>query len=288
MKCLFCHSENINQAAYPRPTRFNGKIFTYRHCKDCNLVFIDPIPGKDDYDKMYEKSYHDEFYFRETPDYSNWFRLFEKLSSEKSIVDYGCGDGGFVKYFHSKGYQCIGVEYDPLLVQRLKEQHPGINFYTVEEFWALDPSKLFNAIFMGDVLEHLDAPADFLKKLAMKIKKGGVIAAQGPLENNGNLALDFRKITSRIFSGSGEKAIASHVPYHISFSDAKNQEMIFKKAGLTTEYYHVFETPWPFPSKFSSSPGNNVRHLIAKTSIFLSRILPGKKGNRFEYAGKKL
>ncbi|MFL5774247.1 MAG: class I SAM-dependent methyltransferase [Flavisolibacter sp.] len=288
MNCLFCHSENISEAAYPRPTRFNGKVFSYRQCKDCGLVFIDPLPAKEDYNKMYEKSYHDEFYFNESPDYSNWFRLFDKFSNEKSIVDYGCGDGSFVKYFSSKGYKCIGVEYDPVLVERLKKAHPGITFYTVDEFWGTQPSILFNAIFMGDVLEHLDAPADFLEKMMKKIKKGGLIAAQGPLENNGNLALAFRKFTSRVFSGKGERAMASHVPYHISFSNAENQEMIFRNAGLTTAYYHVFESAWPFPAKFSSSPGNNARHLIAKTSMLLSRMLPGKRGNRFEYVGKKI
>ena len=100
MQCLFCYSSNIGKASYPRSTRFNNKLFEYKKCNDCGLIFIDPLPAGDDYDKMYEKSYHDEFYFKDTvPDYTNWFKLFEKYSKEKSVLDYGCGDGGFLKFF---------------------------------------------------------------------------------------------------------------------------------------------------------------------------------------------
>ena len=58
-----------------------------------------------------------------------------------------------------------------------------MKFYTVDEFWALEPGMKFNAVFMGDVLEHIATPADFLKKLMEKIKPGGLIAAQGPLKS---------------------------------------------------------------------------------------------------------
>ena len=199
MDCLFCRSENISEASYPRPSFFNNKLFSYKHCRDCGLVFIDPLPSGDDYDKMYAKTYHNEFYFKEvTPDYSNWRILLEKYRDKKKIVDYGCGDGSFLKYFASAGYECTGVEYDPELVTRLQKDHPGIVFYTVEEFWQKDPGKKFDMIFMGDVLEHIATPSDFLKNLMQKIETNGLIAAQGPLENNTTLALGFRKFSSRL------------------------------------------------------------------------------------------
>jgi 2-polyprenyl-3-methyl-5-hydroxy-6-metoxy-1,4-benzoquinol methylase len=285
MQCLFCHSSNISKAAYPRPTRFNNKQFNYHRCGDCGLIFIDPVPDADDYNKMYAESYHNQFYFNETPDYSDWLALFGKYSKEKSIVDYGCGDGGFLKFFKSRGYEGTGVEYDPELVSRLRKENPEMIFYTVEEFWKLDQQ--FNAFFMGDVLEHMAKPAECLGDLMKKLKQGGLIAAQGPLEDNANLALRFRKLVSVAKTGTGNPAIASHVPYHIFFSNARNQKAVFEDSGLQTKYYKVIETPWPFPPKMNTSPGDNLKHLIAKTSIFLSQSLPGKMGNRFLYVGEK-
>lgn len=286
MECLFCHSTNIRKAAYPRPTRFNNKQFHYMRCRDCGLVFIDPIPGDEDYARMYASEYHDQFYFKDAPDYSGWFELFSRYSKDKSIVDYGCGDGAFLRYFHERGYECFGVEYDPALVERLRKENSGITFYTVEEFWDLDPQRKFNAFFMGDVLEHMARPSDFLKKLLMRLRHGGIMAAQGPLENNRNLALRFRKMISGVKTLS-RRGNATHVPYHISFSNARNQKGVFEKTGLQTCYYEVFETTWPFPSQFSKAPGGSLKHLVAKTSIFLSKKLPGHMGNRFLYVGEK-
>jgi 2-polyprenyl-3-methyl-5-hydroxy-6-metoxy-1,4-benzoquinol methylase len=283
MNCLFCSSTKIENASYPRPTIFNNKQFNYKHCKDCGLIFINPLPAADDYGKMYSASYHDEFYFNETaPDYTRWYQLLEKYSNGKKILDFGCGDASFLKFFHQKNYQCTGVEYDPALVDRLRKENPGIQFYTVDEFWKAEEQ--YNIIFMGDVLEHIATPAEFLKSLRVKLSLNGLIAAQGPLENNSNLALGVRKL----FSGlKGKNNIANHVPYHISFSNAKNQETVFQQAGLDTKYFNVFETTWPFPEKFSFSPATGFQYLVAKTSIVLSNILPGKMGNRFLYIGEK-
>ena len=211
----------------------------------------------------------------------------KNTARKKSVLDYGCGDGGFLKFFNQKGYACTGVEYDPALVARLRKENPSMTFYTVDEFWALDPGTKFNAVFMGDVLEHIATPADFLKKLMGKIKPGGLVAAQGPLEDNANLALRFRKMISGVKTSISNASEASHVPYHIFFSNAKNQKAVFEHAGLDTKHYEVFETTWPFPSKFSTSPAKSIMHLVAKTSILLSSTLPGKMGNRFLYMGEK-
>jgi 2-polyprenyl-3-methyl-5-hydroxy-6-metoxy-1,4-benzoquinol methylase len=283
MQCLFCHSSNIDNAGFPRPTQFNNKIFHYKKCRDCGLVFIDPIPVAEDYNVMYTSSYHEQFYFKDViPDQTEWFDLFQKFSKEKKLLDYGCGDASFLKFFHQKGYECTGVEYDPELVNRLRKENPGINFFTVDQFWKEQSE--YNIIFMGDVLEHIATPSVFLSDLGARLATSGLMAAQGPLENNLNLALSVRKFFSSL---KGRNAAAQHVPYHISFSTAKNQEAVFQRAGLKTKYYKVFETTWPFPNQFSFSPAKGFQYIVAKTSIVLSKALPGKMGNRFMYIGEK-
>jgi 2-polyprenyl-3-methyl-5-hydroxy-6-metoxy-1,4-benzoquinol methylase len=286
MQCLFCKSSNISNTAFPRATLFNNKIFHYKKCRDCGLVFIDPLPEGDDYDKMYSNSYHDQFYFKDSGwDYTPVYNLIEPHIQAKNIMDYGCGDGSFIKFFLKRGYRCTGVEYDPQLVQRLKEEIPEADFYTVEEFRLLLPEKKFDAIYVGDVLEHMTAPSLFIKRLANRLETNGILVAEGPLENNTTLSLFFRKFSSAVaglIKGNG-----SHVPYHIFFSNAGNQEDIFKNNGLSTLAYNVFETPWPLPSKFDWKPLRATQFLIGKTSVFFSKLLPGKIGNRFMYVGKK-
>ncbi len=286
MKCLFCGSEQIVPARYPRPTSFNGKIFTYQQCIGCDLVFIDPIPSQDDYNKMYGKSYHDTFYFKEEkPDYTGLLEALQSKVGDKTIVDYGCGDGSFLQFFAKAGYKGIGVEYDPELVEKLKQQNPGTEFYTVDEFWNAGNELRFSVIFFGDVLEHLDKPAEFVRSVFNKLPPNGLIMAQGPLENNDNLGLYFRKFTSSL--ATGEKRLASHIPYHITFTNATNQEKLFNDAGFKTEFYEVNETPWPLPSKFSPDPVKAAQYLVGQASMLLSKAVPAKQGNRFIYIGRK-
>jgi trans-aconitate methyltransferase len=133
-------------------------------------------------------------------------------------------------------------------VDRLRKENPGIQFYTVDEFWKAEEQ--YNIIFMGDVLEHISTPAAFLNRLMDKLKAGGLIAAQGPLENNRNLALRFRKLTSGIKTTLSKSPIASHVPYHISFSNAKNQKAVFERAGLEPNFMRCLKQPGLFHQDF--------------------------------------
>jgi hypothetical protein len=49
----------------------------------------------------------------------------------------------------------------------------------------------------------------------------------------------------------------------------------------------VVETAWPYPSKWEGGAGSKLKHLVAKTSMAISRTLPGRMGNRFLYLGQK-
>jgi len=285
MSCIFCGGNDITAASYPRPTRFEGKIFSYRQCRSCKLIFIEPLPTAEDYDKMYANSYHEEFYFKETDNnYSQLFNLLNPLMKNRFILDYGCGDGSFLRFLSKRGYKCAGVEYDSGLVQKLREQNRDIQFYTVDEFWSEQNDISFWLIFFGDVLEHLATPVEFLRKIYQKMPTGGLIVAQGPLENNSSLNLLFRKMTSSLI---GKDRIASHTPYHIFFSNAKNQEMLFSNTGFKTIYYKVEESPWPCPSQFSAQPVKAVQFVVGQASILFSKLLPLKMGNRFIYIGRK-
>lgn len=288
MHCLFCNSPKIQKAVIPRTTNFNDKFFTYHQCRSCGLVFIDPVPAVEDYKIMYNPKYHTTFYFKEiVHDYGYLDPLLNELNHEKKLLDYGCGDGSFLQYFFSKGYQCFGTEYDPVLVKQLKEKKPGMNFYSIDDFWQQTETEEYNIIHLGDVLEHLDKPAEFLKKLSGKLKKSnGILLVEGPLENNKNLAFFFRYISSMIMLIVNPSKKVSHVPYHVTFSNARNQRQLFEDSGFRTLEFKVYESAWPYPAKPGKSPGSRVKFFIAKISIALSGLFPFlKMGNRFIYTG---
>lgn len=290
MECLFCGSTDIGKAVIPRPAVFNDKVFSYCRCRNCKLVFINPVPDPGDYQKMYAAEYHETFYFKDqAADFSYWEPVMNKFQGNLTLLDYGCGDGSFLKYFAHQGYKTTGTEYDPSLVRQLSSQNPGVVFSTIPDFWNNSQLTGYNFIHLGDVLEHLEKPRVFLQQLAERLHpEHGVLLVEGPLENNRSFAFMIRYMVSWLTGIVKPGAKASHVPYHITFSTARNQQELFENCGFKTIMYEVFETSWPYPSQPGKSPGSIAKYLAAKISIFFSRLFPGMhSGNRFRYAGQR-
>lgn len=286
--CPFCGATDGTKAVVPRPTVFNGTTFSYQRCKSCGLVFIDPMPAPGDYAKMYSPEYHQAFYFKDQlPSFDYLAPVMEKYKTDGTLLDYGCGDASFLRFFSGKGYKTEGVEFDPALVKELQENFPDSRFISVADFQNELGGRKYNFAHLGDVLEHLEDPVPFLTRLKQVLQAdSGILIVEGPLENNGSLAYTCRYLTSWL-TGRIKNKPASHVPYHITFSNKKNQLALFERLGLQTIQFKVFETSWPYPDKPGRSPGSVVKFLIGKISIGLSSLLPFMKtGNRFIYVGR--
>lgn len=288
MNCLFCNSSEIEPAVMPRTTSFNKKVFRYKRCKNCSLVFISPIPSSDDYGKMYASDYQESFYFSgEASDYTDLLEKMKSYRTDSSILDYGCGDAGFLKFFQTYGFSGTGTEYAPDLVSKLSSQNSQIRFFTIDSFWENTDDILYNFIHLGDVLEHLPEPPEAIQKISERLNpESGVLIVEGPLENNASLGRTFRFLTSWIQQKIKPAAMAEHVPYHITFSNQKNQLLLFEQAGLETLHYKIYETPWPYPSTFGGGVFNKLKYICGQASIFLSKKFFPKHGNRFVYMGK--
>jgi len=286
VSCIFCKSKDIIPAVFPQPTHFNGKEFTYKNCRACGLIFIDPIPNEQDLQAMYPIGYHEAFYFHETPaDYGFLYNKLKPVLQNGTLLDYGCGDGSFLQYMSGKGFKSIGTEYNPVLVTKLREQYPDSEFNTIDDFWK-NTQQQYDVIHLGDVLEHITTPLDLLTRLKARLKPGGILLVHGPLENNTSLGLTVRKGLSRIMSAVSKRKI-THTPYHIIFSARANQKAVFEHTGYASLVYDIYETPWPYPSSWSWKPGMAIKYLIGQVSVGTSKLSGNKLGNRFVYIGQK-
>jgi len=80
------------------------------------------------------------------------------LKRGSRILDYGCGNGAFVRYLHQLGYHAAG--YDPFVSQY---SHPAV----------LD--ERFDALIAQDVIEHSTEPSELLQRWSALLIEGGLL-----------------------------------------------------------------------------------------------------------------
>ncbi|OFX56520.1 MAG: hypothetical protein A2046_14255 [Bacteroidetes bacterium GWA2_30_7] len=284
--CPFCFSTQ-NVSTVFENTYFNGKIFEYRKCLECKLIYVQPFPSHDDYVAMYPTTYQgeinlDTLYRNEN---SKIIKLINQYSNKKKLLDYGCGNGSFILQAQENKFECTGVEFSNELIISLSKQFNNVNFQNIIEFE--NKNEKFDIIHISNVLEHLINPFEVIQNLKRRLNDDGIFIISGPIENNLSLALVFRKLffgVRKYFLNKNN----NHAPFHIFYSNSTNQSLFFTKSELSELYFEVKEIAWPFPSNLRDSKGlaKKLMYFIAKLSIFFS-LFNKKLGNNFIYVGCK-
>jgi SAM-dependent methyltransferase len=191
-----------------------------------------------------------------------------------------------VKEALQKGYTVTGVEFGQTMVSRLAEAFPKATFYTIDEFQQHSDG-VFDVVFLSNVLEHLTTPKEVLAFLVKKLKPGGLLVAEGPLEANRSIANFFRRVAFRMRKSLLGKT-ATHAPTHVFQANRHNQLQLFQQSGLVTQKLFLQEQPWPFPYSWSKgdAPSRLLLVVVARISVALGPLIPGS-GNTFVYIGSK-
>lgn len=283
VNCLFCDNTKTKPTSF-EDTVFNNKTFEYLQCTKCDLVFVHPLPNADDLEKMYPVEYQGALAGEAYGRYDDLFERIKTFGSFKTVLDYGCGGGQFVVEAIRNNFNVVGTEYNPDLVANLTTTFPKAHFQTITDFFK--DNTTYDVIFLSNVLEHLTNPREIMVLLKNRLNVNGVLVLEGPIENNFNLTQITRKIIFYIRKNLFQKK-ASHTPTHILYSNRKNQEQLFKDIGLTTLYFKIDESNWPFPSQYSECKSlmQKLMYFIATFSVKMNKIF-SFWGNNFTYIGK--
>ncbi len=266
---------------FPYFTRYNGHDFYYVECVDCSTVFVGDVPNAKTFEKMYNKdTYHDKHYENcNVEQYDKSANILKKHLKPGSIVlDYGCGSGCFMKSIIKADLKTVGVEFDKASVNNLKKTL-NIDIYLADGFRDHLKEIKFDAIHLGDVLEHLEDPVETVNDLLDFLKPDGVLFIEGPLEKNPSLVYYSAILFSFVKKIFLVRLSGSHPPTHLFRVDASCQKYFFGqlKVKLKPLYWEVYETGWPY------CYGGFVKRIISKFAIMMSGKIYFKKifGNRF-------
>lgn len=293
--CMFCSSAAIPEVGLP-DNIFNGINYGFLRCERCDLLFLSKTPGSAELNLMYSDSYQDTLSLehfdigRPMPgmrfSYEKQFELIRNYCKDVSGLDFGCGNGHFIYHANRNGIKFDGMEFTDSVVLELRNRMPGINFMNKQEF---DSSNMrYDLIRLSNVLEHFTDPGVQFQQLLDRLKPNGFVLIEGPLETNASLVNWFKWWYFRARKLLNRNYTTSYPPYHIFFSNYRNQLRFFASFGLKKNIYESKEDVWPYTSNWKevNSAASFVKYLLAKASLIICKIIP-RSGNTFIYVGQK-
>src|SRR5262249_131839 len=91
---------------------------------------------------------------------------FSTIFAEGPALDYGCGQGIFVRKAIDAGMDCYGAD---LNTSEASKHIPQGRLVRVESPWALPTGDVaFRTLLLLDVLEHSPTPVDFLNMISVR------------------------------------------------------------------------------------------------------------------------
>lgn len=287
--CSMCRGQ-LKSEVFPYKTIFNGQTFEYRKCSSCGSVIVATVPSEDTFSKMYaKKTYHDNHYANlASTQYDHSVRLLAKHVAPASIVlDYGCGTGAFLKSLSSFGLHGYGLEFNDDAANEASRKS-GCKVYGIADLEVGSIEHHFDAIHLGDVLEHLPDPISTLNQILNLLKPDGILFIEGPLETNCSLVYTFAKTFGFLKQKLHPQFIRVGAPTHLIRTNAQAQRKFVQHLqGIFEEqHWRVYETGWPY------AYGGPIKRLIATIAQGTSNVASFfgfELGNRFEsiYIHKK-
>lgn len=285
MACPLCNHQG-SRPSWLGSTFYRGREFPYVRCVSCGSLYCDPMPDEQTLAVMYGPDYATSF--TEDPgidDPKEAHRVVQWLRKRDggTFIDYGCGAGLLLVEALKLNWRAIGVEFVNEVANEVA-QRTGAR--VVSSVGELAGGPHADALHLGDVLEHLTEVNRQMPEILGLIKPGGLLLAQGPLENNATLFTLLVRLGRRL----RPSARTEMAPYHVMLATAEGQRTLFRRFGLEELEYNVREVAWPAPSRLTFSdtlrPRAVALFVIRRLSQAISALRPGRWGNRYFYVGR--
>jgi 2-polyprenyl-3-methyl-5-hydroxy-6-metoxy-1,4-benzoquinol methylase len=171
------------------PKKKTGITTTIVQCKNCSLIYSNPLPIPNSLQDHYGKppeTYWKEKYFEVAENYfaGQLYRLEQLLPFHEGMksLDIGAGIGKAMITLSRKGFETYGIEPSEPFYERAIGKM-GIQATHLQQCMLEDAhfeNDFFDFITFGAVLEHLYDPSESILKALQWLKPGGILHMEIP------------------------------------------------------------------------------------------------------------
>ena len=170
--CVICgHKEFINE--------FSKKGYNLVKCRNCGLVFVNPRANEKEILKQYtsDNTSPSEYYIRTSNTdqlvFEKRLDLIEEYFPKGKLFEVGCSVGTFLTTAEKRCWNVEGIEPNIRSVQYCKSKGLKVrNSFFKEELFDVN-KRIFDVIYMGDVIEHFRNPVSAVRLANSLLKVGG-------------------------------------------------------------------------------------------------------------------
>jgi len=254
MNCNICGGRQIEKLFSIEGKRYApGTLFDMVCCKECNLVFLNLIPGKDFFTTYYPDDYkpHNpdsmkpsglrkrmmrsvrQFAFSSEDEHGAGFirrvisRLYNKTAYRSlppslrngNLLDIGCGVGPYLLTTRDMDWQVYGVEVNETAARYARRR--GLQV-TQGNFEAIEfPENCFDVITLWHVFEHFPFPVRVLSKIKKMLKEDGLLLLGIP---------NFNSMDRKLFRSSWN---GYEVPLHLNHFTPHTIRLALEQTGFS-------------------------------------------------------
>lgn len=166
----------------PTTDAFGTALADIVRCDRCGHMQLAQFPTEEDLSEAYGEAESDDYITEEGGQRATARAILDRVENQVSpgaLLDLGCWVGFLLDEAGKRGWTTTGVEPSEFASAYARDRL-GLDVRTEGLFDADLPPASYDAVFMGDVIEHLTAAGDALDRIAGLLTPGGVLALALP------------------------------------------------------------------------------------------------------------
>ncbi|MCX5686486.1 MAG: class I SAM-dependent methyltransferase [Candidatus Omnitrophica bacterium] len=176
-------------------------------------------------------------------------KVLKRLPRGDSVLEIGCHTGYFSRLMLDGGYDVLGIERDPEAAGvACADNIPVICGDIEDPAIILSLNRKFDMVLFMDVLEHLNNPADALKRTKSVLNKSGRIIITGP-----NIAY-WAARKELLLGRKNRDDCGMFDKTHLHFYTASSWRSLVEGAGYMIKLFEPAEGFIPFEHIFKKIP----------------------------------